>query len=109
MAKLNKAELWRSRIAAMEESGLSAKAWCEQNGVTVNHLYYWKHCLSRADRDATKTEWLPAVICNDALVQRQDSGGCIVVKIAGAEIEVRPGFNTSLLRSVVLALGAEQC
>ena len=98
-------DLWRERVVAMQQSGTSAKQWCEQNGIRPNLFYYWKHQLSRVQNDVPKTDWLAVV--NEPLVERgQDS---ITLKVAGAVIEVNRGFNPALLRAVVLALGSEQC
>jgi hypothetical protein len=106
MEKPDHIELWRSRIAAKEESGLSARAWCAQNEISANLFYYWKHRVSRGQKDARETDWLPAVICEQSSERQQD---CVTLRIAGAVIEVHCGFNPTLLRDVVLALGSEQC
>jgi transposase-like protein len=99
-------ELWRERVAAAQQSGTTAKRWCEQNGISRNLFYYWKHQLSRVQNDVPKADWLPAIV-NEQLIKRgQDS---ITLRVAGAVIEVSSGFNPTLLRAVVLALGSEQC
>ena len=99
-------ELWRERVASAQQSGTSAKQWCEQNGIRPNLFYYWKHCLSRGQNEASETDWLPAVVSELPGERQQD---CVTLRVAGAVIEVHHGFNPTLLRAVVLALGAEQC
>lgn len=99
-------DLWRERVAAMQQSGTSAKHWCEQNGISPNLFYYWKHHLSRVHNDVPKTDWLPAVVTEQITERGQDS---INLRVAGVVIEVSSGFNPGLLRAVVLALGPEQC
>lgn len=106
MVRSDLLELWRERVAAAQQSGTSAKHWCEQNGISANLFYYWKHCLSRGQKDARETDWLPAVVCEQPSERQQD---CVTLTIAGAVIEVHSGFNATLLRAVVLALGSEQC
>jgi putative transposase len=32
---------WTERFTARTQSGLSIKAWCESNGVSVRNYYYW--------------------------------------------------------------------
>jgi len=99
-------ELWRERVAAVEQSGATAKQWCQEHGIRPNLFYYWKHQLSRVQNDVPKADWLPAVV-NERLAERgQDS---ITLRVAGAVIEVNSGFNPALLRAVVLALESEQC
>ena len=99
-------DLWRARLAAKEESGLTARAWCAQNGISPNLFYYWKHCLLRGQKESRETDWLPAVVCEQVGEREQDS---VTLRVAGAVIEVHHGFNPTLLRDVVLALRSEQC
>lgn len=37
----SKAALWAERIHAFQESGLSRKDWCQQNGIPQSTLGYW--------------------------------------------------------------------
>ena len=109
MASSDSLELWRERVAAMQQSGTSAKQWCEQNGISANLFYYWKHCLLRGQKDARETDWLPAVVCDRVVAPEQRQQDSVTLRVAGAVIEVHHGFNPKLLRDVVLALGSEQC
>ena len=99
-------ELWRERVAAVKQSGMTAKQWCEQHGIRPNLFYYWKHQLSRVQNDVPKTDWLPAVVNEQVAERGQDS---ITLRVSGGVIEVSSGFNPKLLRAVVTALGSEQC
>ena len=101
-------ELWRERVLAVKQSGISAREWCQQNGIRPNLFYYWKHQISRVEGDVPKADWIPAVVADNKQLAdcRQDS---ITLRVAGAVIEVGSGFNPALLRAVVLALGSEQC
>jgi transposase-like protein len=99
-------ELWRERVAAVEQSGTTAQAWCQQNGIRPNLFYYWKHQLSRIHNNVPKADWLPAVV-NEQLAERAQDN--ITLRVSGVVIEVSSGFNPALLRAVVLALGSEQC
>ena len=81
-------------------------AWCAQNGIPVNLFYYWKHMVSRGKLAARKTEWLPAVVCEQLGASQQDF---ITLRIGATVIEVHGGFNPALLREVVAALGSQQC
>jgi transposase-like protein len=99
-------ELWRERVAAVQQSGTTAKQWCQRNGIRPNLFYYWKHQLSRVQNDFPKADWLPAVVCEQIGEHQQVS---ITLRIGAAVIEVHGGFDPKLLRDVVLALGSEQC
>lgn len=37
----SKANLWEERINAFQESGLSRKDWCQQNGIPQSTFSYW--------------------------------------------------------------------
>lgn len=102
-------ELWRARFTQSEASGLTAKAWCEQNGIRPNLYYYWKHAISRRDNPAEGSNWLPAVLCDESAADVQPGKGSIVIRVAGAEIEVHNGCTPELLRTALLALGERPC
>ncbi|WP_416822204.1 IS66 family insertion sequence element accessory protein TnpA [Enterocloster clostridioformis] len=38
---VSKADLWADRFHAFQESGLSRKEWCQQNGIPQPTLGYW--------------------------------------------------------------------
>ena len=110
MNRQERDEFWRKRLIAAEQSGLTVKDWCKQNHVERRSYYEWKRRLSpaavSASADVSATDWLPVS------VQEPDTAsanGCITIRVAGAVIDVHGGFNPTLLRAVVLALGPEQC
>jgi hypothetical protein len=37
--------LWRERIAQLEASGLTHKAWCAQNRIAMTTMRYWRRKL----------------------------------------------------------------
>ena len=41
-------------IHACNASGLTRKAWCEQNGIKIKTFYYWQRQLRREAHDAHK-------------------------------------------------------
>jgi len=94
-------ELWRERVAAVQQSGSSATQWCRENGIRPNLFYYWKHQVSRAESVVPDTQWLQTVGTEGTDEQAQVF---ITIKIAGAVIEVHSGFSPDLLRSVVQTL-----
>ena len=44
-----KEELWKDRIRAFRESGLSRKDWCQQNEIPQSTLSYWIRKIRAAD------------------------------------------------------------
>ena len=50
---------WLDIIHACNASGLTRKAWCEQNDIKIKTFYYWQRQLRREAHDAQMTA-LPA-------------------------------------------------
>ena len=51
--KISKTALWAERLHAFQESGLSRKDWCQQNGIPQSTLGYW---LRKIQSENLKTE-----------------------------------------------------
>jgi len=98
------AQIMQERVA----SGLSIKAYCKANGIGANTYFYWQKKL----REAAARQ-LAAVPSDQALVP----GGWVAItetapaesqsltlRISGAEIEIREGFDEMLLASVIKTL-----
>jgi hypothetical protein len=47
------AAIWRERIAAHRESGLSIRAWCRDNGYGEHLFYSWRAKLGLRPHEAT--------------------------------------------------------
>ena len=90
---------WVVRVASFRSSGLSARKWCAVNGVKSHQLEYRLKKEKMAALDSA-----PAVTWLRASVSGHDVG--IAVRVGGAIIEVRPGFDPDLLAGVVRALSA---
>ena len=101
------ADVWRKRLADIAESNLTVRKWCEQQGVSFQQYVYWRRRLAFTDAPKpTGADWLPVAVIEAAPVAVAKS---LTVRIAGAAIDLQPGFDPDLLRSVVAALGAERC
>ena len=50
---VSKADLWADRFHAFQESGLSRKEWCQQNGIPQSTLGYW---IRKLQSEASETE-----------------------------------------------------
>lgn len=46
---ISKTDLWADRIHAFQESGLSRKDWCQQNGIPQSTLSYWIRKIQSGD------------------------------------------------------------
>lgn len=103
MDKDQRQQEWIARIADYKASGLTMAAWCEARQHSVHQLKYWLRKLNPrkvSTLSTTSSSWLP--------VSFEPSGHepdlPILVRIGRVGIEVRPGFNSELLRQVVQSL-----
>ena len=80
---------WQRHIEGQRRSGLSATAYCRQQGLKTWRWFYWRKALAE---DAGGFVELPAT--DDALR----------VECAGCQIALRRGFDPELLRAVVATL-----
>lgn len=97
-------ELWRERIRVCKESGMSTVAWCKENGINQSRLYYWKKRLREMEGNPMAPEEAPGWIRLAVSEEPQVRQAGITVHVAGATIEVQPGFNRTLLREVIQVL-----
>ncbi len=66
------APFWQSRIAAWQQSGLTQKAYCEQQELRYSTFGYWVRKLRRAAEPATEKKGAGFVPVIPATVQPTD-------------------------------------
>lgn len=90
---------WAARTVAFRASGQTMKAWCAQQGYSVDQLKYWLYKSPSSTKSAPRpTQWVPVSFGSPA------AGGCLLIHIGTARIEVSTGFHPELLRDVVRVL-----
>jgi hypothetical protein len=105
MNKDEKREAWRVRLEAFAASGLTQREWCAREGLGLHQLGYWRGRLSeRSDATPQGAAW-----CALDVVPENNGGDGMTVRVGGAGIEVRRGFDAALLRDIVRALEAVPC
>jgi len=78
-------------------------AWCERHQVTPSQLWYWMRKLQKAEQPtppAGRPQWVSLHLDETA----SDEASALLVKVGVATIEVRAGFDPSLLTEVVRML-----
>jgi len=98
-------EQWRKQIGEYRASGMTLKAWCAKQGIAFSQMKYWirKLKLSTRQRSTSPTTWITVAPSSEAALPEHAP---LVIRIGGASIDVRPGFDPVLLTQVARALEA---
>lgn len=97
LSNKQKQELWNERIKDFRASGLSQKAWCEQEGFNAGQLGYWLRKLQAATEAPNHSRWVNI----EAIAP---SGSGISLRIGNVVLEVERGFDQKVLADVVRSL-----
>jgi hypothetical protein len=108
MTREDLAQEWRERLEDFAQAHTTVAEWCDYNHVSVHQYYYWRRRLADNPPQAThKQGFIPVEVVETALPPAVATG--VTVRIAGAAIELTPGFDPATLRAVVVALAALPC
>ena len=96
---------WRRWIGEWQTSGLSARAFCEQRGLTVASFYAWRRVLER--RAAEKPAFLSVQVVADTVPTQ--TCALEVILLDGRTVRVAPGFDAATLRQLLDVLEGRPC
>ena len=99
-------EFWKGHIAGLSKSGLSRRAYCQQNDLSISTFDYWRMKLKTPatalhERSQSHDRWVTLQVADEST---PDSG--IRLRIGRVTIEVDPGFNRELLAEVIKIAGS---
>ena len=95
--KNDKLTFWKRKLQEYRKSGLSRRAFSEQNGVNKSTLDYWFARIRKGQKAKGMVEVKPTpILIQDASLQ--------VVVADNYRIEVHSGFDPHLLGAVVKTL-----
>lgn len=95
-------ELRRNQINALQESGLSANAWCKENHVKASTLRYWIHKIHMEDKSTSdETAW---VQLTPEQPQSTEKSSPIIVRIGTLTIEVQSNFDRTAFADVIATI-----
>jgi len=104
---------WARIMQERADSGQSIRAYCKENGIGTNVYHYWQRKLREAAAQqliaASKPEqqalvpsgWAAVSSVEEAVTEQ---AGGLTLRVGGAEIKVRQGYDETLLASVVKTL-----
>ena len=121
-----KERYWRRLLRQSRQSGLTARDFCAEHGISVPSFYFWRREIDRRDRQSklateiaaepTSSTRLPSPgVTPPAFVTVAMDAGITLppaIEVVVAErrlLRVRPGFDAELLRQLVRLLEELTC
>ena len=101
----SKEQLWRAVVRRWRASGLSVRAFCQQQGIAQPTFYAWRRTL--AQRDAETVNFVPVRVTADsqALTTADSWAGAVELVLgAGRRLRVGPGFDGPTLTRLLALL-----
>jgi len=107
---------WAQIMQDRTASGQSIRAYCKEKGIGTNVYHYWQRKLREAavqQLTAAQPEQTQSLVPNGwATVEATEEtepelAGGLILRIGGAEIEVRHGYDEALLASVIKTLSGQ--
>lgn len=103
MSKQERLEHWTARIMACRSSGMTVRAWCQENGLSEKTYYYWQRRLFQTlseQRTVHETAFAevtpPQLACSGNVA--------VTVRIAGVEADIHNGSDASTVETVLRIL-----
>jgi len=101
------AQEWRDRLEDFALSEMTVQQWCDFNALPVHQYYYWRRRLANTQTDHNDhPTWMALSVVEPAPLPTTPG---LTLHIAGAQIQITPGFDPALLRAVVGALATPAC
>jgi len=104
MTKAERQKEWESRITAYRASGQSTKKWCAAHDLKPHQLWYWIRKDQLTDSPTVvSSRWLPVEFSDS---EPESHASPLLIRVGHATVEVKPGFDSSLLSDIVRTLAA---
>ena len=101
------AQEWRDRLEDFALSEMTVQQWCDFNALPVHQYYYWRRRLANPKTDHNDNPtWMVLSVVEPAPLPTLPG---LTLHIAGAQMQITPGFDPALLRAVVGALATPAC
>ena len=105
MSKQERLENWTTRIMACRSSGMTVRAWCQENGLSEKTYYYWQRRLFQTLSEQQQAIQQPAFAeITPAPNVRPSCGVAVTVQISGVEAEIYNGADAATVETVLRIL-----
>ena len=97
-----KRSYWKQHIDSWQETGLTQAEYCKRNNLKHHQLVYWKKRFLKTEPDVSFVPLKFEGLLD--LSARQQPASLTLVINNQFKIEIRAGFDSQLLRQLILAL-----
>ena len=97
-------ELWIARVSDYRASGERVAQWCERHQVTEHQLYYWMRKLKDAGEQQPAAAGGRKWVSLSLEAPTTEEMAPIRITVGTIAVEVRTGFDPTVLTSVVRTL-----
>ena len=106
MSKQERLENWTARIMACRSSGMTVRAWCQENGLSEKTYYYWQRRLFQVLSEQQGSIGQPAFaeITPEPNNIRSSGGVAVTVRISGVQADIHNGADTAAVETVLRIL-----
>lgn len=109
MKRETRLAIWQQHIQDQRSSGLTVRAWCEQNGCSEKSYYYWlrlvRERMLEQVADSTLVQVNPEELVSASIAEAGSSiSGSVVIRFGNACIELPEHTDTEAIASLVKAL-----
>lgn len=105
MSKQERLENWTARIMACRSSGMTVRAWCQENGLSEKSYYYWQRRLFQTLSEQQQSIRQPAFAeITPTPNVRPSSGLAVTVRTSGVEAEIYNGADAATVETVLRIL-----
>lgn len=104
-----KAQEWAEKVQACRSSGLSVRAWCQENGVSSTTYYKWENILLASIQKEEQIPALPAKTEFAELPVLEDSEKTerliATLRIGEGSLELYAGVDVKMAKALIEGLG----
>lgn len=105
MSKQERLENWTAKIMACRSSGMTVRAWCQENGLSEKTYYYWQRRLFQVLSEQQQAIRQPAFAEITPAPNSRSSGSvAVTVRISGVEADVHNGADAAAVETVLRIL-----
>ncbi len=99
---------WFPIVKTCRESGMTVRAWCEQNDVNEKQFYYWQRCLREAacqslsdTNQNSKFVQVPCLTSNKSNSTKSTFEPSMVIRIGDISVELSDDVSPDFLAKVL--------